>query len=87
MGKINEWITFGYRRLSKSGKTFIWDVCGKNINDSGDGVLGTIQWIARWRTYAFYPHQNTVYEKVCLRLIADFCETQTKKHRAKLKKD
>ncbi len=74
MGTNNKWVTFGYRRKSKSGKTFIWNV------KSGGTLLGTIGWYAHWRGYVFYPEGGTLYEQICLRAIADFCEIQTKKH-------
>ena len=87
MGQIDKWITFEHRRPSKSGKTLLWDVCGVAIkNDLADGILGTVQWFPRWRTYAFFPASNTTFEKACLRLLADFCEDQTKLHRKKLKR-
>ena len=52
------------------------------VNKHDDVQLGNIGWLGRWRCYAFYPLSNTVYEKDCLRDIADFCEAKTKEHRA-----
>jgi len=48
--------------------------------------LGEIAWFGRWRCYAFYPAGSTIFEKDCLRVIADFCEEKTKEHRESIKK-
>lgn len=61
---------------SKS-KTHIWRVVSKY----GDGVLGWIAWCIRWRKYAFYPKVYTLYEEVCLRDIASFCERRTQEYK------
>ena len=74
MGKVNKWVSFSNRRKSKSGKTFIWNV-ESNVK------IGVIKWHGAWRAYALYPDSNTLFEKTCLRTIADFCESATKKHR------
>lgn len=62
-------------------KTLTWWVMTKD-----DGLtLGIIGWFARWRKYGFYPESATVFEEVCLREIAEFCERKTREHRAKRK--
>lgn len=71
-------ILFTNERLSKSGKTNEWLVCSKY--DQTD-VIGQVKWFGRWRCYGFFPFKDTVFEKQCLRDIADFCEEQTKHHR------
>jgi hypothetical protein len=48
-------------------------------------VLADIAWFGRWRKYAMYPRPGTVFEEVCLREIAAFCEERTKEHRANRK--
>lgn len=58
-------------------KTKTWLV---ETKDSGQ-IIGGIAWFGPWRCYSFLPNSNTVYEKVCLREIADFCEQKTKEHR------
>jgi len=58
-------------------KTKVWWI----VNKYDDGHIGTIGWYASWRKYSFYPLNNTVYEQVCLREIADFCENKTKEHK------
>jgi hypothetical protein len=35
-------------------------------------ILGSIEWFGRWRKYAFFPYQNTVFEPVCLNDIINF---------------
>ena len=61
-------------------KTKTWMVA-----DQDDTVLGIVAWFSIWRKYSFFPKQVTVYEWVCLREIADFCEERTKEHKAKKK--
>lgn len=48
-------------------------------------LLGYIQWFPRFRKFSFFPRNDTVYEEVCLRDIAEFCETETKKQRERRK--
>jgi hypothetical protein len=43
-------------------------------------VLGSVHWFGRWRKYAFFPLQETVYEHHCLRDIANFAEYQSRLH-------
>jgi hypothetical protein len=71
-----------FRRIgvSKSGKTLIW-----GVEASEDGVdLGQVKWYGPWRKYVF-EHGDNVYEQVCLRDIAQFCEELTKEHKDRLK--
>lgn len=58
-------------------KTNVWEV----VADRDGALLGTIQWFARWRGYAFFPGEDLVFEQTCLRDIADFCVEQNKSHR------
>ncbi len=60
-------------------KTKTWWV----VNKYDDVSLGNIGWFGRWRRYSFFPNPDTVYEQVCLREIASFCEEQTEKHKEK----
>lgn len=61
-------------------KTKVWWVVTKDDTTH----LGWIAWFSRWRKYGFYPKENTVYEQVCLRDIANFCEQETKKHKEEI---
>ena len=58
-------------------KTKTWWV----VNKYDDTHLGWIGWFVRWRKYSFFPKGGTVYEKDCLRDIADFCEEKTIEHK------
>lgn len=42
--------------------------------------LGTIEWSDKqhWNCYAFFPACGVMFEKECLRDIANFCEQKTK---------
>jgi hypothetical protein len=70
--KYIQFVDAGY---SSSGKTKVWDVATK---EDAEDLIGEIKWFGPWRCYAFYPFEKTVFEKTCLRDIADFCEKQTK---------
>jgi len=70
-GKYIVFIDAGY---SVSGKTRVWDVATK---EDYEDLVGEVRWFGPWRCYAFYPYDKTVFEKTCLRDIADFCEEQT----------
>ena len=62
-------------------KTRLWIICA---ND-GEVGLGEVKWRGKWRCYAYFPIDGTIYEKQCLRDIADFCEAKTTEHRNSLK--
>jgi hypothetical protein len=61
-------------------KTNVWQVA----TIDAPVILGEIKFWPRWRKYAFFPLANTLYEKDCLRDIADFCEAETRNWRLKL---
>jgi len=63
---------------TKSGRTVLFDVVPKD----GGPKLGSVHWYAPWRRYVFQPCMGTIYEPVCLRGLADVCETLTKEHKA-----
>lgn len=62
-------------------KTKTWYV----MNKYDDIHLGWIGWFAKWRKYAFFPKPETVYEQVCLRDIAEFCERKNAEHKKERK--
>lgn len=67
------------KSVRQKPKTSVWDVVPKV--DRPVKALGQVRWFGRWRCYAFFPETGTVYERVCLRTIADFAEEETRKHR------
>ena len=70
------YLTVAWAGTSESGKTNIWIV--RNARDGSQ--LGRVRWFGRWRKYAFEPWAGTIFEYVCLREIATFCEEMTKDH-------
>lgn len=60
-------------------RTLTWWV----VNRYEDTPLGWVAWFPRFRCYSFYPKDDTVYEKVCLREIASFYERKTERHKNK----
>jgi hypothetical protein len=51
------------------------------VDSKEGGVIAFVLFYPRWRKYVFEPLENTVYEEVCMREIADFIERQTKSWR------
>lgn len=61
-----------YDGPSASGKSKLFTVA------TPDGTsLGKVKWYGAWRCYAFFPNADTLYEKRCLRDIANFCEKES----------
>lgn len=75
------WIRFD--ELTPNPATKRWAVMPKD----GPDRIGIISWYGPWRKYCFFPTPETVYEQVCLREIADFCEVQTAMHRLRRETD
>ena len=66
----SHWIEFVI--MGRTDKTFLWDIA---LKESGV-VLGRVKWFGRWRKYAFFPADGTIYETTCLRDIAAFLDEQ-----------
>lgn len=76
MNKTGKFITF--EELAPNPGTKRWAVMNKESRIQ----IGTVSWYGAWRKYCFHPGPMTVFEEVCLRDIAEFCESETGKHRA-----
>lgn len=72
-----KWIRFVLDVPIPARKTKVWIVATVEQGER----LGTIRWHGPWRCYSFYPEPCTVFERQCLRDIADFCEGATYEHR------
>jgi len=65
---ITKWLIFG-RLDFPDRKTQVWQVTSvKGI------LLGDIKWFSRWRCYAFFPAEKTVFNSECLENIKDFID-------------
>ena len=62
------YIRFQVAGFSESGKTQVWNVL---MIRHGLEPLGEIRWFGRWRQYAFFPRDDTLYSPDCLHAIAD----------------
>lgn len=71
-------LTFDPLMVPPSRKTRQWSVSCRGA------LLGRVSWYAQWRRYCFWPNVSTniLFDPSCLREIADFCEAQTKEHKA-----
>ncbi len=77
MSRQSKYIRFQEREWK--GKTKRWTI------ETHMGVeIGQVHWHGAWRQYCFFPGPDTLYERVCLRTIADFCEAKTREHIGKL---
>lgn len=77
MTETKDYLRFDLHDVIKGRKTNVWTVCNKDSNE----ILGEVRWFGRWRQYAFFPGADLVFEKHCLRRLADFCEARTIEHR------
>lgn len=74
---LGRYIVFEPNGTSPSGITKLWRL----VTNTGI-LLGEISWHPAWRCYIFAPQAKTIYEKICLRQIAAFCDDRTKEHKA-----
>ena len=77
-----KYIQFVFAKYSNTGKTEQWNVATK---EDAEDLLGVVKFYAPWYCYAFFPFDKTLYEKQCLRDIAEFCEQQNKLWRIRIK--
>ena len=59
-----------FKVIEKKTKTVVVEVTSKLHGFK----LGIIKWFSRWRQYCFFPVEGTIYNKDCLREIADNLE-------------
>jgi len=78
MNMISKWLTITEIGKSDSGKTLIW-----NVANGDEEFLGYVKWFGKWRKYAFFPAEDTIFEEECLRDLSFFCEQSTREHRQK----
>lgn len=65
-----QYLTF--RMESHGEKTSIWGV----YSARHDFLLGQIRWWGAWRQYTFFPQDDTLYNRSCMREIAAFIDRQ-----------
>jgi hypothetical protein len=70
------------KESSTETKTKRWLVLSKQFDDR----LGVIKWHGSWRSYAFFPDDETLFEHNCLWDIADFVAKETSALRETWKK-
>ena len=62
-----------------TGKTRVFSV--DSVRQGGR--LGVIRWFGRWRQYTIEPEASTVWNKDCLREVAEFLDALMKERRAR----
>ena len=50
------------------------------VSRHGD-TLGEIRWWGSWRQYCFFPAEETVFSRGCLKDIQDFIESEMEKRK------
>lgn len=65
----SEWLEFHRQDPIAGRKTLSWHVRGKSGTH-----LGVLEWYAPWRQYVLKPAWPTIFNRGCLRDVADFCE-------------
>jgi hypothetical protein len=55
-----------FQQAASTGKTEVWLV----VSRYGD-PLGIIKWFGRWRQYAFFPEDGTIFNTGCMRTIVE----------------
>lgn len=73
MSLTKEYKNIYFSWYTNTGKTLVYNCHTKDSKH----LLGQVKWYAQWRCYAFYPSDNCVFEKVCLKDIVDFIERLT----------
>lgn len=63
-------------RSKLTEKTKVWQVVSKDGPEDSPGI---IKWHEPWGKYVLLS-ENALYDCDALRMIADFCEFQTKEH-------
>lgn len=71
--QIGKWIYARESSQPPERKTKRWAI----VANDGEVELGEVAWFGKWRCYAYFPLNETIYEKKCLRDIANFCEAKT----------
>lgn len=54
------------------------------ISRHSKALLGYVKWYIQWRQYTFAP-LNAIFDKKCLREVAEFLEMKTAEHRERRK--
>lgn len=69
-----KWFVLNHAQVEKGRRTLRW-----RVTSLDGGTLGHVEWYSPWRCY-FLPSVETLFEKTCLRDLADFCEQATRDH-------
>ena len=57
--------------VEKKAKTNVYDI----TNKKNGYYLGEVKWYGPWRQYCFFPENETLYERKCLKAIIRFIDT------------
>ncbi len=74
---LPKWFVMSPAPVERGRRTRRWKATSRD-----GALLGFVEWYRPWRCYAFFPHSDTIFEKTCLRDLADWCEQATSDHLA-----
>lgn len=74
--RVEKYITFREQHWLQPKLTKLWHVDTTN----GNQEVGIVKWHGAWRKYCFFASEGTLFDKDCLRMLADFCEQKTIEH-------
>lgn len=63
-----EYIHMSWLGSSKSGKTQVYGIYNSRSGDQ----IGEVKWFGRWRQYAFFPEDGSIYSAGCMFDIVHF---------------
>jgi hypothetical protein len=78
-----KWLRFEPQPQPSGRKTSIWKVVARE----GGETLGKVAWWGPWRQYVFFPEHEALllFNRTCLRDLADFCDIATTMYREAIK--
>ncbi len=65
---LGQWMNLERLEREPGKKTDTWNV----MSSMHGGRLGQVRWFCRWRQYAFYPGDGTIFNPECLHLLQLF---------------
>lgn len=83
-GRTPEWCPINKAQNRKGNSKFlVFDglpdsISGTLVKNTKGALLGAVTWYPPWRKMVFEAVEDRIFDAVCLRDIADFCEQHTK---------
>ena len=59
-----------FELIAEKPKTSVFSIVSKRYGDE----LGIVKWYAPWRQYCFFPSEETIWNRGCLREVNEFIQ-------------